>query len=128
VLGLIATAYDFTAWDGNGIRTSSGDAQAGLTGLGAGEAVDALSLNPGETVLWNGVTVDDSTVLIKYTYAGDANLDGVIDGGDYGVIDNFVQVPGTSGWFNGDFNYDGVIDGGDYGVIDNNIQAQGPAL
>jgi hypothetical protein len=60
-----------------------------------------------------------------YTYAGDANLDGVIDGGDYGTIDNFVQVPGADGYFNGDFNYDGVIDGGDYGVIDNNIQAQG---
>jgi hypothetical protein len=52
-------------------------------------------------------------------------LDGTIDGGDYGVIDNFVQVPGASGYANGDFNYDGVIDGGDYGIIDNNIQAQG---
>jgi hypothetical protein len=52
-------------------------------------------------------------------------LDGVIDGGDYGTIDNFVQVPGAAGYANGDFNYDGVIDGGDYGVIDNNIQAQG---
>jgi hypothetical protein len=60
-----------------------------------------------------------------YTYAGDANLDGLIDGGDYGIIDNFVQVPGADSYFNGDFNYDGVVDGGDYGIIDNNIQAQG---
>jgi hypothetical protein len=52
----------------------------------------------------------------------------VIDGGDYGVIDNFVQVPGADGYANGDFNYDGVIDGGDYGIIDNNIQAQGLSL
>jgi hypothetical protein len=52
-------------------------------------------------------------------------LDGTIDGGDYGVIDNFVQVPGASGYAHGDVNYDGVIDGGDYGIIDNNIQAQG---
>jgi hypothetical protein len=52
----------------------------------------------------------------------------VIDGGDYGVIDNFVQVPNAFGYFKGDFNYDGVIDGGDYGIIDNNIQAQGAAL
>jgi hypothetical protein len=65
---------------------------------------------------------------VKYTYAGDANFDGVIDGGDYGILDNFAQVPGASGYFNGDFNYDGVIDGGDYGVIDNNAQAQGAAL
>jgi hypothetical protein len=60
-----------------------------------------------------------------YTYAGDANLDGQIDAGDYGIIDNFVQVSGASGYGNGDFNYDGFIDAGDYGIIDNNIQAQG---
>ena len=60
-----------------------------------------------------------------YTYAGDANLDGTIDGGDYGIIDNFAQIPGADSYFNGDFNYDGVIDGGDYGIIDNNNQAQG---
>jgi hypothetical protein len=62
---------------------------------------------------------------MMYTYAGDGNLDGLIDGGDYGLIDNNVQIAGASGYFNGDFNYDGVIDGGDYGIIDNNIQAQG---
>jgi hypothetical protein len=49
----------------------------------------------------------------------------LIDGGDYGVIDNNVQIAGASGYHNGDFNYDGVIDGGDYGIIDNNIQSQG---
>jgi len=76
------------------------------------------------TDVWSGRTVDGSAVMIKYTYMGDANLDGTIDGGDYGVIDNFVQVPAASGYFNGDFNFDGVVDGGDYGIIDNNIQAQ----
>jgi hypothetical protein len=63
-----------------------------------------------------------------YTYAGDANLDGTIDAGDYGIIDNFVQVAGADGYGNGDFNYDGFIDAGDYGIIDNNIQSQGPAF
>jgi hypothetical protein len=48
-----------------------------------------------------------------------------VDGADYGVIDNYVQFPGTDGYVNGDFNYDGVIDGADYGVIDNTIQLQG---
>ena len=48
--------------------------------------------------------------------------------GDYGVIDNSVQFPGASGYFNGDFNFDGVIDAADYGIIDNTIQLQGPPL
>ena len=50
---------------------------------------------------------------------GDANHDRVVDGADYGAIDNYVQFPGTDGFSNGDFNYDDVIDGADYGVIDN---------
>ena len=56
-----------------------------------------------ETALWSGVTVDATAV--KYSYAGDANLDGVIDGADYGVID-----------------------GADYGLIDNSVQFQGEPL
>jgi hypothetical protein len=66
-------------------------------------------------------------VLLKYTYTGDVNFDGTIDGADYGVIDNWVQFPGTNGYVN-DFNYDGVIDGADYGLIDNAFQLQGPPL
>jgi hypothetical protein len=128
IQGMIAQAYNHNAWDGRGLRSSMTDARDGLTTLAPAEAAGTLFLGATQTALWNGVTVDGTTVLVKYTYAGDANLDGVIDGGDYGVIDNFVQVPGASAYFNGDFNYDGVIDGGDYGIIDNNIQAQGAQL
>ena len=67
-------------------------------------------------------------MLIKYTYAGDANLDGVISGDDYSSIDFNLEVPGASGYFNGDFNYDGIISGDDYSTIDFNILAQGAPL
>lgn len=99
-------------------RLQSGSATA-TTRLGYGDNAGLAKTT------FAGRSVDASSVLIKYTYAGDANLDGTIDGGDYGIIDNFIQVPGASGYGNGDFNFDGVIDGGDYGIIDNNIQAQG---
>jgi MYXO-CTERM domain-containing protein len=74
---------------------------------------------------FGGVPVSSGDVLVMYTYAGDLNMDGLVDGADYGVIDNFVQFPGISGYSNGDFNYDGLIDGADYGVIDNTVQLQG---
>ena len=35
-------------------------------------------------------------IVVRYTYAGDLNLDGSIDGADYGMIDNYVQFPGTT--------------------------------
>jgi hypothetical protein len=115
-------------YQGTSLVTTRPDALAGLTTLGVAEASRILGLSGTQTALFSGQTVDATTVLVKYTYAGDANLDGVIDGGDYGALDNFIQAPAASGYFNGDFNYDGVIDGGDYGVIDNNVQAQGARL
>ena len=129
VAGLIASGCNFGAWDGShGIRTDQSDAAAGLTTLAIADAAALYGLGEGDVGMFGNETVDATAVLIKYTYAGDANLDGAIDGGDYGVIDNFAQVPNADGYFNGDFNYDGVVDGGDYGVIDNNVQAQGAPL
>jgi hypothetical protein len=87
-----------------------------------------LGIDGNQTALWDGQTVDATTVIVKYTYAGDVNLDGLVDASDYGVIDNFFQFPGTTGYANGDFNYDGVIDASDYGYIDNSFQMQGARL
>jgi autotransporter-associated beta strand protein len=121
--GLIASAYNFSSWDGPGITTSMPDAgpTKALTTLAIGNAEDTFYA--GGT--FGGVPVTSGDVLVMYTYAGDLNLDGLIDGADYGVIDNWVQFPGSSGYANGDINYDGVIDGADYGVIDNAVQLQG---
>ncbi len=66
---------------------------------------------------------------MKYTYFGDANLDGVVNASDYTLIDNGFNSQTTgpllTGWFNGDFNYDGVINGDDYALIDNAFNTQG---
>jgi hypothetical protein len=128
VQGMVQRAYDFNAWDQPGLTTSQADAVAGLTTIGVATGAQMRGLGPTDTDTFSGQTITGASTIAMYTYAGDANLDGVIDGGDYGTIDNFVQVPGADGYANGDFNYDGVINGGDYGVIDNNIQAQGPGF
>jgi fibronectin-binding autotransporter adhesin len=71
-------------------------------------------------------TLGINDILIKYTYFGDANLDGKVDGSDYARIDAGYLSHGTrTGWGNGDFNYDGVIDGSDYTLIDNAFNRQG---
>ena len=63
----------------------------------------------------NSVVTD---VLVKYTWYGDANVDGKVDGSDYSRIDfaytSDLAQPGLyTGWSNGDFNYDGGINGSD---------------
>src|SRR5215207_9869939 len=123
--GDVQRAYNFSAWDQPGLRTSMPDAAAGLTTIGVATGAQIRGLGTADTDTWGGQIITGASTLAMYTYAGAANLDGQIDAGDYGVIDNFVQIAGSSGYANGDFNYDGFIDAGDYGVIDNNVQAQG---
>jgi len=69
----------------------------------------------------------NNDVLMKYTYYGDTNLDGKVDGSDYSRIDN-GYLNNLTGWFNGDFNYDGVINGSDYTLIDNAFNTQGAQI
>jgi fibronectin-binding autotransporter adhesin len=79
-------------------------------------------------------SLNDSDVLIKYTYYGDTDLNGEVDGSDYSRIDYAYEYNQThssaplTGWFNGDFNYDGVIDGSDYTLIDNAFNSQGAQI
>jgi hypothetical protein len=131
VQGMIQTAYNFGAWDGNGLTTSMTNAGqnagilSGTETIAVATAEQILFIGATDTGIFAGQTVNGATTIAMYTYAGDLNFDGLVDGADYGVIDNSVQFPGTDGYVNGDFNYDGVIDGADYGVIDNTFQLQG---
>ncbi len=129
VAGLVASGYNTGNWDGPGIITSQSNATGGntLTAIGVAAASDVLGLGPTDTAAWEGETVTGSDALVKYTYAGDANLDGAITGDDYFQIDSAASTS-LSGWFNGDFNYDGVINGDDYFLIDGNFPAQGPPV
>jgi hypothetical protein len=66
-------------------------------------------------------------VLVKYTYLGDANMDGRVDPTDYAMVDG-NQGKGTS-WVTGDLNFDGKVDPTDYAQVDGNQGAGfgGPA-
>ena len=125
----IAEGYNNGGWNGPGGIVSSvaaGDTTH-LTALGviqnnqSGSAVFTAA-NP-----FDGTTPGAGDILVKYTYYGDTNLDGLVDGSDYSRIDN-GYLTHLTGWQNGDFNYDGVIDGSDYTLIDNAFNTQGAAL
>jgi hypothetical protein len=76
---------------------------------------------------FDGIVPADGDVLLKYTYYGDANLDGTVNSADYARIDAGYLAHAT-GWWNGDFNYDGVVNGSDYTLIDNAFNMQGAAI
>jgi hypothetical protein len=130
IQGEVARAYDFGSWDLPGLMTSMPDAgpAIGTTTIGVSNGASVAFLAPTETGTFAGQTITGATTLAVYTYAGDVNFDGLVDASDYGIIDNYFQFAGTTGYANGDFNYDGVIDAGDYGIIDNTFQLQGAPI
>ena len=52
-------------------------------------------------------------------YSGDANQDGIVDGGDMSAIDN-ANVAIQTGYYPEDINGDGLVDASDMALIDNN--------
>jgi hypothetical protein len=124
------SGYALGGWSGPGL-TSSTAAEDGshLTGVGVVQNNQPGSLLFGSNNPFGSVVPDGSDILVKYTYAGDANLDGKIDGSDYSLIDaGYASHGSLTGWYNGDFNYDGVIDGSDYTLIDNAFNNQRTAF
>jgi hypothetical protein len=133
----IAEGFNSGQWNGAGITSSAAASNSShITALGimsnSGNALAGIS-NTGiygaNTLggLFDGYSPGPTDVLIKYTYYGDANLDGSVDGSDYAQIDNGYLTQ-ASGWFNGDLNYDGVVDGSDYTLMDNAYNVQGASF
>jgi hypothetical protein len=50
---------------------------------------------------------------------GDANLDGVVDGSDFGIW-NANKFTSVAAWTRGDFNADSLVDGSDFGILNAN--------
>ncbi|HEY1684942.1 MAG TPA: dockerin type I domain-containing protein [Tepidisphaeraceae bacterium] len=70
---------------------------------------------------FDGQTVDTpsstgGTVIVKYTYFGDLNLDGKVDGTDLTLMGYYGNTT-TLGWVAGDLNYDGKVNADDYALF-----------
>ena len=69
---------------------------------------------------FSGQTVDETSVLVKFTLAGDANLDGSVNLIDFNKLAaNFGQAGRL--WFEGDFNYDGLVNLSDFNLLAGNF-------
>jgi hypothetical protein len=110
VSGYLKSARNGTGgtWTGPGV-TSSAAAGNALTGL----AVGAVG----------------NDVVVKHTWNGDANLDGIINIDDYVQIDTgYLAQPANPTYAQGNFNFDNVIDIDDYVLIDTAYLGQSGSL
>ena len=116
---LLKTGYNGGTWTGKGITSSTAAAIAASsnihkTALGYTEASsDALGSH-------NGIGLDNDSIVIVYTYAGDATLDGTVDSNDFAALAaHYGQTSGV-GWIQGDFNYDGTVNALDFNALATN--------
>lgn len=119
--GQIASAYSQGAWSGPGLSSSAAAASNGQRTLG-------ILLNDRGTgspfySTFAGQPASINDILIKYTHAGDADLNGRLDASDYFAL-NRGQAKSLAGWSNGDFNYDTAITLEDYTLLDRAFLAQ----
>jgi fibronectin-binding autotransporter adhesin len=104
-------------WLNSGALTSSGvSAAAPYTTL----ALFPNDIGDGSTKYfstYDGIGVSASDLIVKYTYVGDTNLDGKLDGSDFKhVMEGYVT--GQSGWAWGDVNNSGgAVDAADVGAF-----------
>jgi hypothetical protein len=127
IAGYIKSAYDLGSWNDKGLTSSAAQSQAtGAHPTALGYA-SASSIGVGS---FDGQTVGGPSVLIRYTYAGDANLDGVVNALDFNAIATNFGAESGKFWSQGDFNYDGISNTLDFTALarDFELTLGSPAL
>jgi hypothetical protein len=102
----ISSGYNAGAWNGPGIDSSIAAMNSASYGIGYPDSAD-----PG-----NPAGLSSRQIEVKYTLLGDLNLDGTVNGVDFGTLAaNFNHT--VSRWDQGDFNYDNIVNGVDFGEL-----------
>ena len=114
IRSLVTSGFSDGYWSGYGFASTSAGNLYNLTALGFASGYDLF----GGTGSFDGVSVAAGDMVIKYTYYGDATLDGKVDIDDYGLIDYFSGTSSGATWLEGDFTYDGAVNIDDYSLID----------
>lgn len=117
---LLTSGYNGGAWNGVGINSSTA-AASGNTGIGIAEATDLFSTFP---ATFAGQSIDNTSILLKYTYKGDTNLDGSVNLTDFNrLAANFGLT--ARRWIHGDSDYDGTANLSDFNRLATNFGSSG---
>jgi hypothetical protein len=116
------------AWNGvSPIRsTSAKNVPAHNTTIAAMEGSEYKSIY-GTSASFDGTSIGNNAVLLKYTYYGDADFNGKVNFDDYVRTDAGFNNHLT-GWTNGDFDGNGQVNFDDYVLIDLAFNTQGGVL
>lgn len=110
ILGYLASGYNGGHWNGTGIVSSTAASGSGNYGVGyASGSVGGVS----------GLT--SGQIEIAYALYGDANLDGVVNSVDFGIVASNFGHQVSGGWQMGDFTYHGTVNSIDLSLLGQNF-------
>jgi hypothetical protein len=109
----LTSGFNGGNWNGPGLASLAAHNDANfLTGLGYADNA-TLGLTS-----FDGAGVDAHTLIVKYTYYGDSNLDGKVDASDFRMFLDGFAATSASSWAQGDYTYDGRVDlGNDFNLF-----------
>jgi beta-glucanase (GH16 family) len=110
IAGYLNSGYNGGLWNGTGIFSTAAAANSPTYALGYADSAD-----PG-----NPAGLGAHTIKIMYTLVGDADLNGVVNGIDFGILSSNLNKSASS-WDQGDFNYDGIVNGIDFTAMSSNF-------
>ncbi len=110
---LVKAGFGNSDWQGTGITSSNA---ASFAQIDVSRMLGVLDNADFGYTQFDGEDVVSTDVLVKYTYTGDATLDGVVDPDDFNqFVFGFNGGPAT--WLNGDFDYNNVVDPDDFNAF-----------
>jgi hypothetical protein len=111
VRSLVSSGYTGGAWSGAGIGTSALFSET--MGVGYAESRALFNAFPAS---FDGFVVDDTSILMRRTLYGDANLDRNVNLLDFArLLDNFNRTGAV--WTEGNFNYDNRTNLPDFNLL-----------
>ncbi len=120
IIAILIGAYNGGAWNGPGIHSSV--AAAGTsTAIGYAEASSLFTVFP---ATFAGQSVDNTSVVLKYTFNGDSDLSGNVNLADFNrLAANFGQSPRQ--WIHGNSNFDSAVNLADFNKLAANFGSTG---
>jgi len=132
------TGFAGFAWTGPGLTSSyAANDPNGLTAVGIADENDLGDVYPGDYTVagggpgtWMGQPINDpNNVLVRMTWYGDGNDDGVVNRLDVSALSQgYNGVAGYVGWSDGDYIYGGDITKVDVSLLAQSYLFQGAPL
>ncbi len=127
IAGSIKNARNNGLWNGPGITSSTAAAASPKNKTLGTLTGTQFHTAQGAGATFDAATVNNPDIVVKYTYYGDADLNGKVNFDDYAKIDAGFNNHATD-WFGGDFDYNGKVNFDDYALIDAAFNSQSGTL